>query len=129
MKEEEIIKKRCGTGNVFRVPDGYFDDFASNLMEKLPERENRTIQLSNHYGVAHILKPILYAAACLCLAIFCTVLYFNKNVSTNQSQNSSASVSVQGSSESSRDELIDRTADYAMMDNHDIYACVSSDQD
>ena len=125
MKEEEIIKKRCGTGNVFRVPNGYFDDFASNLMEKLPERENRTIQLNSHYDRAHILKPTLYAAARLCFAILSTVLYFNKNVSINHSQNSSASVSVQNTS----DELIDRTADYAMMDNHDIYACVSSDQD
>jgi hypothetical protein len=125
MKEEEIIKKRCGIGDVFRVPDGYFDDFASKLMDKLPEKENRTIQLSSHYGRGHILKPILYAAACLCFAIFSTVLYLNKNVSINKSQNSSASVSVQSTS----DELIDRTADYAMMDNHDIYACVSSDKD
>ena len=36
---EDDLKKKVGTENPFRVPDGYFENFASNLMERLPEKE------------------------------------------------------------------------------------------
>ncbi|MGL4518383.1 MAG: hypothetical protein ACRCUJ_01420 [Phocaeicola sp.] len=39
MKEENDIRKKCGTDNPFTVPEGYFDNFAKELMEKLPEKE------------------------------------------------------------------------------------------
>lgn len=123
MKEEEIIRKRCGESNPFRVPEGYFDDFASNLMDKLPERENRTIPLSSRHSRMHVLRPVLLAAACLCFAILSTLIFFHKNVESNSPENArNTAVKV------SNDELIDRTADYAMMDNHDIYACMSSEE-
>src|SRR5574344_1337195 len=125
MKEEETIRMRCGKDNPFRVPENYFDDFASQLMEKLPEERNRTITLKpNNNRLHHILRPVLYAAACLCFAIFSAVAFFSNHVDSVQTSNKSANVSVEPTS----DELIDRTADYAMMDNHDIYACVSSNE-
>ena len=36
MKEEDEILKKVGTGNVFKVPDGYFDIITSEVMNKLP---------------------------------------------------------------------------------------------
>ena len=38
-KEETDLLKRCGTENPFTVPEGYFERFTEQLMEKLPERE------------------------------------------------------------------------------------------
>ena len=91
MKEEEIIRKRCGKDNPFRVPENYFDDFASQLMEKLLEERNRTITLKpNNNRLHHILRPVLYAAACLCFAIFSAVAFFSNHVDSVQTSNKSA---------------------------------------
>lgn len=40
MKEEDNILKKVGTENAFRVPEGYFENFTSELMNRLPERRN-----------------------------------------------------------------------------------------
>lgn len=39
MKEEDNINKVLGKDNPFRVPEGYFEGFASDLMNRLPEKE------------------------------------------------------------------------------------------
>lgn len=39
MGKEERILRKAGTGNPFRVPEHYFEDFAQELMDKLPEKE------------------------------------------------------------------------------------------
>lgn len=44
MKEEDNILKKVGTENAFRVPEGYFENFTSELMNRLPEKE-KLIQL------------------------------------------------------------------------------------
>ena len=36
MKEEDNILKKVGTGNVFNVPDGYFENLTSEIMDRLP---------------------------------------------------------------------------------------------
>ena len=39
MKQEDDLLKRVGTKNPFKVPENYFENFASNLMTKLPKKE------------------------------------------------------------------------------------------
>ena len=39
MKEEDNMLKKVGTENAFRVPEGYFENFTSELMNRLPEKE------------------------------------------------------------------------------------------
>lgn len=39
MKEEDNILRKVGTGNPFQVPDGYFENFTSEVMQRLPEKE------------------------------------------------------------------------------------------
>ena len=34
MKEEDFIRKKYGSGNPFKVPEGYFEQFTSELMSK-----------------------------------------------------------------------------------------------
>lgn len=38
MSDEELIKSKVGTGNPFKVPEGYFDAFQQQLLSSLPER-------------------------------------------------------------------------------------------
>ena len=43
MKEEDNILKKVGKENVFRVPDGYFENLTSEVMSRLPEKETPAI--------------------------------------------------------------------------------------
>ena len=39
MKEEDILLKKLGEENSFKVTDGYFENLTSEVMNKLPEKE------------------------------------------------------------------------------------------
>ena len=43
MKEEDNILKKVGKENIFRVPDGYFENLTSEVMSRLPEKETPAI--------------------------------------------------------------------------------------
>lgn len=58
---EDDLKKKVGTENPFRVPDGYFENFASNLMERLPEKEK--VERSRKATPWEKVRPLLYMAA------------------------------------------------------------------
>lgn len=123
MKEEGFIREKVGTKNPFRVPDGYFEDFTSQMMEKLPHHEVRVIPIrsSRH----RLLRPLLYAAACICVAVFCLAAYFTSMPSqTGLHDNDIAATHNYKSTYTYDDEVLD----YAMIDNSDIYAYLSSEQ-
>lgn len=68
MKEEDEIMRKCGNGNHFTVPEGYFNHLTESIMEQLPERsatkKKQSILHSKH------LKPWLFvAAACACIFV------------------------------------------------------------
>ncbi len=62
-KEETDLLKRCGTENPFTVPEGYFEHFTEQLMEKLPERE---AQPAPQLTLWTRVKPWVYMAAMFC---------------------------------------------------------------
>ena len=47
MKEEDTLLKKLGKENSFKVPEGYFENLTSEVMNKLPEKE--TIALYGSY--------------------------------------------------------------------------------
>lgn len=61
MKEEDKIIKTFGKDSGMTVPDGYFDSFYQNMMDKLPQEppvaENRPV------SVWQRVRPYLYMAA------------------------------------------------------------------
>lgn len=74
---EEELKKKIGTANPFRVPDGYFEGFADNMMRLLPERETSPVAADVAVRNAapaparrRLWRPWLYAAAALCAVAF-----------------------------------------------------------
>ena len=62
MKEEDILLKKLGKGNSFKVPDGYFENLASEVMNKLPEKE-KVVFKEEPVSTWTRLKPLLYMAA------------------------------------------------------------------
>lgn len=118
VKEERYIKNRFGKNNNFRVPDGYFDNFASTMISKLPQQAPVVVRQRSRM---RILRPIIYSAACLCLAIFGVTIYLSD--ATRNGSNHTLSESVKysnGYTYTTEDAIID----HAMMDNADMYACL-----
>lgn len=110
MKNEELyIKERIGDKNPFRVPEGYFDNLAAEVMQNLPQQTMPSRMAR--------LRPWLYAAACMVVAIFTTAVFFSANdVSSHQPI---AAMTT--------DTYVEDAADYVMADNMEIYACLSSE--
>ena len=62
MKEEDILLKKLGKENYFKVPDGYFENLTSEIMNKLPEKEKVAFK-EEPVSTWTRLKPLLYMAA------------------------------------------------------------------
>ena len=108
--EEKYIREKLGHTNPFRVPEGYFDQLTSQVMSQLPERcqKSRVISLRKWY----------YAAACVAaVAIMGFTFLFHQEAEGGE-QPVVASVETNNIDNS----YIDDAADYAMLDNSEIYA-------
>ena len=64
MGKEDNILRKAGTGNPFRVPKHYFDNFTEELMGKLPEKE--PLPFSSEPTLWERVKPWIYMAAMFC---------------------------------------------------------------
>ncbi len=64
MKEESNLLKKVGAKNPFKVPDRYFENFSSELMNKLPEKD--TLIISQEITLWQRIKPWLYMTAMFC---------------------------------------------------------------
>ena len=64
MGKEDNILRKAGTGNPFRVPEHYFDNFTEELMGKLPEKE--PLPFSTEPTLWERVKPWIYMAAMFC---------------------------------------------------------------
>ena len=94
------------------VPEGYFDTFADQLMVSLPERQPRTKRVW--------LRPLRYAAAVVCVFAMGALSWFALSPESHQPIQAEA---VQLSSDAD----FEAAADYVMLDNYDIYACLSDE--
>ena len=133
MKEEDFLMEKVGRRESFRVPDGYFDSLAARVMEKLPEQEHTTVEIEATSGEEHrakVVRPVfgrrlramLAAAACVAAIVFGATLFFNDSEQHDQM----SAIALNGPSDDGYTYL-DEAADYAMMDNQDIYACLMSE--
>ena len=64
MGKEDNIWRKAGTGNPFRVPEHYFDNFTEELMSKLPEKE--PLPFSTEPTLWERVKPWVYMVAMFC---------------------------------------------------------------
>lgn len=116
MKEEDFIRKRCGTGNPFKVPEGYFERFTSELMGRLPEKEKKSVLFAPSRGRTRTRMAWYAVAAVLCGAMFLGTFYFQ---SANRTRGENP-VAQYGESVEAEDIYMDDVLDYAMVSNHEI---------
>ena len=118
MEREEYIRSRAGKENPFRVPEGYFDGLASQVMANLPDRDVAPVRTARTYRLR--LRAWICTAACVCIGMFGAVMYFADNGKAGAGMAESG-VAVEASP-STYDSYDDAVADYMMIDNADIYA-------
>ena len=117
MSHEEFLKQQFGKEQSFKVPEGYFENFANQFMSQLPEHEAREIQLRPNRW--HQLRLWAAAAAFVGVAAIGATWWFSRS---EQSQmNSFADMNQQLKVEYTLDEA----ADYAMLDNEEMYAMMA----
>ena len=125
MTEEEYIKLKIGKRNPFSVPEGYFEQLEAEVMKKLPnERKNLTVEKQDKAFIIR-LRPLLYVAACTFIAFFGFSIY--KNLDKHNNINQQEQIVISQNSQEISDTYIDEAADYAMLDNEDIYASLLAD--
>lgn len=122
MKEEQILRERFGAENHFTVPDGYFDTFADQLMQQLPEHEVPLVRLSLWHRLP--LRRIAAAAAVVaCMAM--GALYVAQRPSDAAHEQVAKTESHEAADETigtTEYGTIDEMLDYTMTDNQEIYA-------
>lgn len=134
IKEEQILKSRYGTQSSFRVPEGYFDELASRVMASVPESQPALDMQSESASQGARIVPMWRRAVVSKVAVIAGVVLLlggasigiGTSLSSRQAGKSVASgawASVMHSEDSSFDEA----ADYAMLDNQDIYASLLSE--
>ncbi len=117
--EEKYLKSRMGEKNPFRVPEGYFDSLTAQVMERLPEEAGGKVVVMRPTLVER-LRPVFYVAACLLIAVLSFAVYFDQSEAVGD-QPMVAEQSMTG------EQYFDEVADYAMVDNYDIYACLTNE--
>jgi hypothetical protein len=121
MKEEDKLLKKIGTENPFRVPEGYFEGFTSDLMSRLPEKEKTDVH--REPTTWEKVRPWLYMAAMFIgAALIIRVASPGETVSNGQQQQQIAA------DESDIEMEYIRTAiENTMMDDYSLYVYLSDE--
>lgn len=122
-QEEKFIEEKCGRRTPFQVPNGYFDSFAEQLIQNLPEREPATT------AKVVPLKPTRWqryrvgiaAAACACVVVLSLGSHLTGRESNVHRHEVAAGTQQSAAAYSSAEAM----ADYAMMDSEDMYALMA----
>jgi len=118
MKEENELLKLVGKENPFKVPEDYFDDFTTQLMDKLPENpetiENRPVTKWVK------MKPYVYMAA-----MFIGAVLMVKAIHLVEVDRSAKSQKSVVSTELTQDKYIDETVDASRLDGYQLYTFLS----
>lgn len=87
METDKELKTQYGTKRLYKVPDGYFDQFHEQLMRNLPEVESETTPTTKVTLMTRI-KPWLYMAAMFASIIFIMqgIAYVQQSQLTNDEQ-------------------------------------------
>ncbi len=114
MTEEQQIIERFGKQNPFTVPDGYFEEISSKIISELPARQEPAQVRSmvfRRYAVAASIAAVIIGGA----AWF---VQPRQNVAVRHA----AQTAVAANNSTSNEVFIDQMADYALLDNQDIYS-------
>lgn len=118
MKEEDKLLKKVGTDNPFVVPENYFEQLTSEVMNKLPEQETPRF-VAKEVTLWDRLKPWAYMAAMFMgAALIIKVASYNPNPFEDKQV---AVTDAAAESEMVYDGYIDYAVTQSMMDDYSLY--------
>lgn len=116
MKEEDNLLKKVGKEVPFKVPEGYFENLTSEVMNALPEK--KPVLEAEPSTMWTRMRPWLYMAAMFIGAfLIIRVGSWTHKTDTN--------VAEAGDTETVTDEYIDVALDRSMMDDYSLYVYLS----
>lgn len=119
MKEEDNILKKVGKENAFRVPDGYFENLASEVMSRLPEKEKPAFVKREPTKWERV-KPWLYMTAMFAgAALIIRVASADRTSATEQIAMEDTETEIVS------DEYISSVLDNSMLDDYSLYVYLS----
>ena len=122
--DELQLFKIVGKRECFRVPEGYFSQLAERVGDRLPQapmpRRSFSLQLRRH--------RILAAATVAAVVALTSALWFGSHLASRQEQVSMSPSTPAVGHESHSDHLLDECADFAMLDNDDIYSYLDENE-
>ena len=123
--EEKYLEDKYGKKQPFKVPNGYFDSFAENLMDKLPEQQPVMTPHISMWRKWRKLRLTVAVAASVCAVMFSvmTIMHNTKPTHSPLASNHTTKTVTNDSYNT-----LDVAADYTMLDNDDIYVLVSGIQ-
>lgn len=123
MKEEQEIIKKCGKKNPFKVPEGYFEDFARNIMTQLPTNDDAIVEEEPCITLWQRVKPLLYMAAMFVGMIVCVNVALGTHFDNTASSNNNIAVAEYSLTDFDQmsDEELTFIVESTMMDNYDLY--------
>ena len=120
MKEEDILLKKLGKEDSFKVPGGYFENLTSEVRNKLPEKE-KVVFKEEPVSIWTRLKPLLYMAA-----MFVGAALIIRVASSDRKSVADIDVAAtEIETEVISDEMIDMALDRAMLDDYSLYVYLS----
>ena len=122
MKEEDNILKKVGTGNVFNVPDGYFENLTSEIMDRLPEKE-KVIVKEKVPTMWDRVKPWAYMAA-----MFVGAALIIRVASSNHTPVDIAGDRMVADDTEMEMEYINIAVDNSMMDDYSLYVYLADSE-
>lgn len=118
MKEEYLLEQKFGKPRPFNVPDGYFEQFEAEIINKFSAEK-----FAEDRPIRRWLRPVTWAA-CAAIAVVSAFVYFrNANVGTDVV----ASVHADELSPAYNDNIVDELSDFAMLDNDDLYSLMADE--
>src|SRR5574344_1664728 len=119
MKEENELLNKVGKENPFKVPDGYFDNFTTQLMDKLPEKPEAIEVQSVTTWMK--MRPYVYMAAMFIGAVLMIkAIHFIQSDKIEKAQKETAATEV-----AQENKYIDETVKNSQLDGYQLYTFLS----
>ena len=117
MKEDMNLKNKFGTDNHFTVPEDYFKNLTSSVMERLPEVEKQDVPTIRLWDKV---KPWMYMAA-----MFFGIFFMIRAVVGSGKSINNDNFTVNEHISELPEEYIDPVIDQMMVDDYTLYVYLS----
>ena len=125
-ENEKWLRSHYGNDNPFTVPEGYFESLSDSIMSMLPEQQTHVVDMGNNSWKRKIAVALAVAAS-VAVIISGSLTVGYRHDAAKLADGSSNAISEQQSAYSDYT-VVDEMANYAMLDNVDMYAYVATNE-